>query len=91
MSIINKPPEMVKREYELRQCPVRDCVRITGYSRNVTPKDPQSRIVKTRKYIPIRQLYRPADAHGWTFVTPSAPGFGKCFSYQAMERSVQSI
>src|SRR6266567_134072 len=28
---------------------------------------------------------------GWTLVTPSAPGFGKCFSYQAMHRSVESI
>src|SRR5579885_2950593 len=37
-----------------------------------------------------RACAKTAD-HGWTLVTPSAPGLGKCLSYQAMERSVQSI
>ena len=28
---------------------------------------------------------------GWTLVIPSSPGFGKCFSYQAIERLIESI
>ena len=30
-------------------------------------------------------------AYGCTFVTPSAPAFGKCCSYHAIDRSVESI
>ena len=62
--------------------------------RNKTPTVFQTAASERLRWLPIpssRTRRERASAHGCTLVTPSAPGFGKCFSYQAIDRSVQSV